>query len=209
MAPGETSMLMEQFAALGYLDATEMHDDGAPEAVRREMDWNLARSQIDAGTPEVAIPTLERLCAAWPERGDFGLALCEALCTIGSHDEAQALVEAMVFHQREHPRARYLQGVIAAANGEPAEALDHLRDAAQTRAGRPELHTQIGFAALRLKDLALAERSFAAAAVLIRISLRRRPDWPLPGRTADTRGLQICSRRRPSRWRRPRIPANS
>ena len=157
MDPDETSMLMEQFAALGYLDAAEMGDQGAPDAVRREMDWNLARAQIDAGTPEVAIPVLERLCAAWPERSDFGLVLCDALCAIGANDEAEALAEAMVFHQREHPRTHYIRGVISVAKGEAAEALDHLRTAAKSQAGRPELHVQIGFAALRLKDVALAE----------------------------------------------------
>jgi predicted AlkP superfamily phosphohydrolase/phosphomutase/tetratricopeptide (TPR) repeat protein len=163
MAPQDTTLLLDQFAALGYLNPEELGHDQAVAATRRENDWNLARAHLDAGRPERAIPLLEQLCANWPERLDFGLTLAEALCLMGALDEARELIEALIHHHRETPQARYLLGVIAAEQESPQAALEHLRAAEAAYAERPELHVQIGFAALRLGEVETAERAFARA----------------------------------------------
>jgi predicted AlkP superfamily phosphohydrolase/phosphomutase/tetratricopeptide (TPR) repeat protein len=163
VAPQDTTLLLDQFAALGYLNPEELNRDQAAAATRRENDWNLARAHLDAGRPERAIPLLERLCADWPERLDFGLTLAEALCLIGALDEARELIEALIHHHRETPEARYLLGVIAAEKESPQAALEHLRAAESTYVERPELHVQIGFTALQIRDVETAERAFARA----------------------------------------------
>jgi predicted AlkP superfamily phosphohydrolase/phosphomutase/tetratricopeptide (TPR) repeat protein len=166
VAAGEIGLLIEQFAALGYLDPTELTSMRGPDAVQRELDWNLARSFADQQQPERAIAILERLCSAWPERSDFGLALCDAMCAIGAPDAAWELAEAMLGSQRDGAQMHYVLGMIAAAKGEAAEALRHLRAAVDAQPGLPAFHAQIGFAALRLNDLLLARETFTIAIAL-------------------------------------------
>jgi tetratricopeptide (TPR) repeat protein len=78
--------------------------------------------------------------------------------------------------------------------GQDEQAIEHLKAAAATLAGKPEFQVQIGQAAFRLQDLAMAERSFAAAVALdpdlaaartglAAVALERH-DWPATERHA-------------------------
>lgn len=164
LAPSDTGLLIDQFAALGYIDRDMLGGEQAVAATQRELDWNLARALLDAARPEEAIPLLERICTDWPERIDFGLTLADALCSVGALDEARTLVEAIVQQRRDTPQARYLLGMIAAQEGAGDEALRHLRSVAGSPLGRePSLHARIGFAALDTGDGDAAEAAFAQA----------------------------------------------
>lgn len=57
----------------------------------------------------------------------------------------------------------YLRGYVAAARGEPARALHHLREAARAQPARPGLHLQIGDAHVSLRQWPEAEASYRQA----------------------------------------------
>jgi tetratricopeptide (TPR) repeat protein len=57
----------------------------------------------------------------------------------------------------------YLLGFVAAAEGDPEKALEHLQSAERSQPGRPGLHLQIGEAYLTLKRWDEAERAFRRA----------------------------------------------
>jgi len=167
VAQTDSNLLLEQFAAIGYIDRDMVGGADAARSTRRELDWNLARALLDAGQPERAIQLLEPICRDWPERIEFGLALADALSRLGALDEARTLVEAIAQQRRDTPHGRYLLGRIAARQGNAEEALAHLRAASDSPlAQEPSLHTQIGFAALSVGDAADAVAAFTRATVL-------------------------------------------
>ena len=86
--------MMRRFAELGFLHADQSGGDKALESTRRENQWALALSHLDGGRPDLAIPVLEPLCRAYPERGDFGLALADCFQRIGLPQPANELVLA-------------------------------------------------------------------------------------------------------------------
>jgi predicted AlkP superfamily phosphohydrolase/phosphomutase/tetratricopeptide (TPR) repeat protein len=164
VAPADSTLLLDQLAAIGYIDRDMIGGADAIKSTRRELDWNLASSLLAAGKPEQAIPLLEPICKDAPERIEFGLALADALSRLGSLDEARLLLEAIVRQRRDTPNGRYLLGRIAAQQGNGEEALVHLRAAAESPMARqPSLHTQIGFAALTVGNVEEADAAFARA----------------------------------------------
>jgi predicted AlkP superfamily phosphohydrolase/phosphomutase/tetratricopeptide (TPR) repeat protein len=167
VAPTDMNLLIEQLAAIGYVDRDMLGGADAATATRREQDWNLARALLDAGRPEQAVPLLEQICKDWPDRIEFGMALADALSRLGALDEARTLVEAIVQQRRDTPQGRYLLGRIAAQQDSGEEALVHLRAAADSPLARePSLHTQIGFAALTAGNAEEADAAFARATEL-------------------------------------------
>ena len=161
--PEDQTVLLNQFVALGYLDALETDLEKARAQTRRENQWNLARSHLSTGRLDLAIPLLEELCQAWPERADMALGLAECLRGIGLHEPAGAIAEAMIADHRDTPQARYLLGVTALDAGRFEEAFMHLAAAEPAFPRHPDLLVRLGIAYQRLANVAAAERSFKRA----------------------------------------------
>ena len=183
----DQSLVMEQFAALGYLNLDEMQGAMGPAACRRENQWSLARSLFNSGQHDRVVDILLPLCHEWPERGDFALVLAEALSRLGLAAEARRLIETLVSADRRAPAAQYLLGIAALEERRYADALDHLRAVGPEYSHHAELNARMGNAYLRLGNIADAERAHtraieidphlpAAWLGLTRCAIRRR-DW--------------------------------
>jgi len=162
----DQSLLLEQFAALGYVDLDEMQGSLGPQACRRENTWNHARSLLDGGQPQRAVELLVELCAAWPERGEFGLALAEGLRRLGLTTPARQVVEALVARMPASPPARYLLGMAAVEDGRWDEAVQQLQAVSPAYADRADLHVGLGSAYLRLGKVDEAQQAFQRATAL-------------------------------------------
>jgi hypothetical protein len=68
----ESHSLLEQFAALGYIEPIGSDVSAAAARTQRENKWSLARSYSDGGRLESALPLLEELHEQSPERMDCG-----------------------------------------------------------------------------------------------------------------------------------------
>ena len=163
LPPSANSGMMRRFAELGYLHADQSGGAKALESTRRENQWALAVSHLDGGRPDLAISVLEPLCRAYPERGDFGLAMADCLGRIGLPGKANELVRAVCAARPGAPAAQYVMGISALDGGNPAEAMKHFRMALAQYPDRPDLHTRIAKALTRMGSYEDAEHYYRRA----------------------------------------------
>jgi predicted AlkP superfamily phosphohydrolase/phosphomutase/Tfp pilus assembly protein PilF len=156
-------LLLEQFAALGYLDLKEIQGNRGPDACRRENDWSLAQSLLQMGAYERGADLLIDLCERWPERGDFAILLAETLRRLGLAKEARRLIEALVLLNPTAAPARYLLGVCSLEERHYAEAVAQLEAIGPDYADRADLHVRLGMAYLRMGKRTDAEAAFRRA----------------------------------------------
>src|SRR5665213_1342414 len=76
-------------------------DPGSPDnptaaILRRESNWNLAQSYLDAARPEKALPLLEGLFRAFPERPELGHALFQCQLTLQKVADAGETLEVLL-----------------------------------------------------------------------------------------------------------------
>ncbi len=104
MDPLEAREALNQLVALGYIDAPpEDREKAAAQAVR-ELDYNVARSYMDAGRHAEAADILERLLEEWPDEYRFGLQLVSCQQILGRLAEARTVLEEL-FRRKKHNAA--------------------------------------------------------------------------------------------------------
>jgi predicted AlkP superfamily phosphohydrolase/phosphomutase/tetratricopeptide (TPR) repeat protein len=91
--PEEAREVLEQLVALGYIERP--HDDSrkAIQQCQRELDYNLARSWMDAGIYGEAIPLLLDLYQENPLEFRFGIQLANCLRVMSRHSDLKRLIE--------------------------------------------------------------------------------------------------------------------
>lgn len=123
----EHTALLEQFAALGYVDLAQAPGADSP-AVQAERDnaWNLAITLRHAGRNEQALPILERLHLARPEdaRYAYHLAMCQL--HVGLAAQAAVSAETIADYAPDSSAAREMLAELALSRGDPEAALHHL-----------------------------------------------------------------------------------
>lgn len=77
--PQESKEALEQLIALGYIERPDKDSDKAIANCVRELDYNLARSYMDAGMHGEAIPLLLSLYQKYPLEFRFGIQLANCL----------------------------------------------------------------------------------------------------------------------------------
>ena len=143
--PREQRVLLEQFAALGYVDKEDGRD--APEAAELtllERDWNLARVHMNTRQYTKALPILEDIQDRHPLRFDFGVTLAECQFRLGLTHEASEVARNLAAIYPSQARARILLGLAEYYRGEHKAALDHLDAVAKAKPPLPSLFTQLG-----------------------------------------------------------------
>lgn len=118
--------VLDQFVALGYLDA--IPDDPAQAAAEtvRENLWNLARACFDGGRLEQALPLLEEVYFLHPERPDYAQLLARCQMRLGLLQEAAETIEACLDGFGRTETAHLIRANIALEQKDYAIALQHL-----------------------------------------------------------------------------------
>ena len=126
LSPEESQALLEQFVALGYIDAISSDANEAAAETQRENQWSLARAYLYTGKHEQALPLLEHCFNAYPERTDYAQSLARTQLALGLADEAEETLAICLETFGNSTAAHVLQGQIAYQKGEHQQALDHL-----------------------------------------------------------------------------------
>ena len=122
----DSQALLEQFVALGYIDAISSDAGEAAAETRRENQWSLARAYLYSGKNEQALPLLEHCFNAYPERTDYAQSLARTQLALGLAEEAEETLAICLETFGNSTSAHLLQGQIAYQKGEHQQALDHL-----------------------------------------------------------------------------------
>ena len=157
--------LLRQFIDIGYIDSPGDNPEEAIRSTRRENDWALAQSYLDAGKFADALPLLETVFEEWPERPDYctELALCQL--NLGMAEEAQETLGSLAGDAR-NAGTLILHANIEHRRGNFAAALDFLARAEALDPVAPGLQNQVALTRLRLHQPALAEVAFRKAIAL-------------------------------------------
>jgi tetratricopeptide (TPR) repeat protein len=143
MDAAAAQVVIQQFVALGYLDAPT---EDAAEAVASSIEenkYNLARVYMDSQRPDEALPLFEELSRAKPLEIRFGLELAQCYVTLRRPEDAKTVLEPYV-QRGSQPWADWLLGVIHSETGSLETAIFHLERAEQTNPRLPELHLRLG-----------------------------------------------------------------
>jgi predicted AlkP superfamily phosphohydrolase/phosphomutase/tetratricopeptide (TPR) repeat protein len=159
--------LLDQFAALGYVDLTARGPESPAVANDRDNRWNLAITLRHAGKHEDALALLEQLHLERPEdaRYAFHLAMCQL--HLGLADEAAATAETITDFTPGNTQAHALLAEIALGRGDPDAALLHLA-ASEQSAGESQAATPAESAAIPPEPVAQSSNFLIHGQTLLR-----------------------------------------
>ena len=155
----DSDALLEQFIALGYIDAQPARSELAARNCERERSWNLARVYTSTNRYAEALPLLEQVYGELPARTDYALALADCQLRLGLVAEAWESASTA----RPSPSAHYVLSRIALESRRYPECVGHLEAALATGVPTPELNTRCGFVYLALRRWDAAADCFRKA----------------------------------------------
>ena len=139
-------------------------DPGSPDnptaaaVLRRESDWNLARSYLDAARHEEALPVLERLFRSFPERPELGHALFQCQLTLQKLTEAAETLEVILEGLPAGIWSLLPRAELSLARRQIREARSLVDQAWKLHPTQPDALRRLGLLLLRLREWnALAE----------------------------------------------------
>ena len=131
--------------------------------LRRESDWNLAQSFLDAGRYEEALPVLEQLFRAFPERVELGQGLFQCQLTLRKLAEAAETLEVILEAIPAGIWSLLLRAELSLAKGQGGEARRLVHGAWDLHPTNPDAMRSLGLLLLRLREWTpLAELAQAA-----------------------------------------------
>lgn len=120
MGAAENQALLNQLVELGYIGKPDGTVEKAVNNCIRELEYNLARTFVDADRHAAAIPVLEKLYTQWPNEFRFGLQLAHCLQAVSRLSDARTVLET----------------VLASKKSLAAEALKELKALQATHKGK-------------------------------------------------------------------------
>lgn len=160
----DASAMMDQLAALGYIDPRSDSEKQSLSRTRLDQTFNLGRSLLGTGRPGEAIPVLREALEAEPADPNIRLCLGMALAQVRRFDEAAEIARAMIAGDSERPLAHLLLAEIEIARGHGDAALENLQAIERsTSIERHALDGSVGRAMLLLKRFRDAEGRFRRA----------------------------------------------
>jgi hypothetical protein len=154
--PGEGS-LAPNAPASGSGNAPTEAAGGAPSSqaearLQRESDWNLAQSYLDAGRCDQALPVVEGLFRAFPERVELGQALFQCQLALRKLDEASETLEVVLEAIPAGIWSLLLQAELRLAKGQGGEARRLVHQARDLHPTHPDAMRRLGLLLLRLRE---------------------------------------------------------
>jgi predicted AlkP superfamily phosphohydrolase/phosphomutase/tetratricopeptide (TPR) repeat protein len=120
--------------------------------LRRESDWNLAQSYLDAGRCEEALPVLERLFRGFPERLELGHALFQCQLTLRKFTEAAETLEVVLEALPAGIWPLLSRAELCLARGDIREARSIVEEARALHPAQPDALRRLGLLLLRLRE---------------------------------------------------------
>ena len=156
--------VLDQFVALGYLEAPGDDKKKAVEVSFREEKYNLARVYLFSQRPAQSLPLFEELVKSYPDEMRFSQHLARNYAMLGRKEAARAVMDRLLANEDvPRPWSDWLRGEMHFEAGETKQALESLEKAEQAEPLLPDLHIRVGQTYLRRKRLAEAERSLRKA----------------------------------------------
>ena len=90
--PLESREAINRLVELGYIEQPDANQEKAAANTTRELQYNLARSYIDAGLHGEAVTILTQLVEQWPDEFRFGIELAHCFQAIGHPSKALTLL---------------------------------------------------------------------------------------------------------------------
>jgi hypothetical protein len=128
--------------------------DSSPTAaaLRRESDWNLARSFLEAGRHAEALPVLEGLFRNFPERAELAQTLFHCQLTLEKLPEAAETLEVLLERLPPGIWSLLARAELCAARKEVREARSLVNEAWNLRPAHPDALRRLGVLLLRLRE---------------------------------------------------------
>jgi len=102
--PVEAKAVVEQLVALGYIEEPDDNKKKAVEDCIRELQFNLARSYMDAGLYVKSIPILEDLYKSNPDEYRIGIQLVTGYHRIKDFEKARTLLEEILERKKKNAK---------------------------------------------------------------------------------------------------------
>ena len=171
---------IEQLVALGYIDRPSGDQAQAVRETVRELNYNLARSYMDAGLHGLAVPLLIDLYREYPLEFRFGIQLAVCLQSLGVVNDLERLIDDLNTRWRHAAReARRRLSDIAKLARDRREARDSSATV-EAKTSRDELFSEAEQALIRkLKSIARGNPSTLDLLAGWVATARKQPDEAL------------------------------
>jgi predicted AlkP superfamily phosphohydrolase/phosphomutase/tetratricopeptide (TPR) repeat protein len=165
--PAQANELMQQFAALGYIEDPGADKQKAAESAEIEGKYNVAQTLLWKGKPEAARPLLEEIVRRRPWEDRFLQQLGSCYFQGGYLAQTERLLCAISDgHEPDTAGGKLLWARVKLARGDLGGALRALLEAEEAAPQNATLYLQLGEAYLRLAQLQNAIGAFQKALAL-------------------------------------------
>lgn len=130
--------------------AAEPH--AAAGALECEAEWNLAQSCLDGARYREALPVLDRLFRAFPERADLAHALFQCQLTLGLLSEAEQTLEVLLEALPPGVLSLLPRAELCVAKGNIREARSLVEQVRRLNPHHPDALRRLGLLLLRLRE---------------------------------------------------------
>ena len=159
--------LMQQFAALGYIEDPKANKEKQAESAEIEARYNVARTMMWREQPDKALPLLEDIVRRRPWEERFLIQLADAYFRAGYLRQAERLLSAAYpKNKAANPNLLLQWSRLKLALGELAEGLEGLQTASQLNPHSSQIHMHLGNTYLKLGHWDKAEAAFEKAVSL-------------------------------------------
>lgn len=160
MSEAESLVLLEQFAALGYVEQSSGNPSEDSALTARENQWTLARVLLDGGRHRQALPILEDLYAASPGRTDFAQLLARCQTHLGLLEEAATTLDATLETFANTSMVALLRAQMALERQDAIGSLAWLEQARESTDTDPRFWRQLGYSLVELSRWPAAQEAF-------------------------------------------------
>ena len=147
----ESRELIEQFVALGYIEALANDPHEAVVVTNRENKWHLARAYMDGGRAEQALPLFEDVFHETPNRVDFAQRLAHCQLQLDLFEEAEATISGTLKAITTPMAALLIRANIACGRGDFRLSSHLLKQACELEPANPNIFEPLTRTYLKLR----------------------------------------------------------